>query len=53
MYEAGTVVLFYKSFPTTESHTRLGGIDAPVDLDAVLGAQTVDVTFELRAPERQ
>ena len=47
MYGANTVVLFYKTFSTSYTYTKLGHVDNPVGLDAALGSGNVTVTFEL------
>lgn len=47
LYGSSSLVLFYETFSTSYSYTRIGRIDNPVGLKEALGRGNVSIKFEI------
>jgi hypothetical protein len=52
IYGQNTLVLFYKSFPTSYSYTRVGRINDTAGLAAALGSEEATVSYELQEKQK-
>jgi hypothetical protein len=48
LYDSDTLVLFYKSFTTSYSYTRLGYVEEVAGLEQAFGGGSVQVAFSVR-----
>lgn len=48
LYGSNCIVLFYESFSTSYSYTRLGRVENPAGLASALGTGGITVTYELQ-----
>lgn len=51
LYGSSCVVLFYETFSSSYSYTRIGRIDNPSGLSEILGTGNVSITFEIQDKE--
>ncbi len=47
LYGSNCILLFYETFNTTYSYTKIGTVDNPTELEAALGSNNPTVKFEL------
>jgi hypothetical protein len=47
LYGSNTLVLFYETFPTSYTYTKIGRLDDASGLTIALGAGNATITFEL------
>jgi hypothetical protein len=45
LYGSNTLVVFYKSFRSSYSYTRLGHVNDPAGLEQVLGQRSITIVF--------
>ena len=50
LYGSSCIVIFYKTFPTSYSYTKIGHIDNVENLQSALGTGNVSVAFSIPVP---
>ncbi len=51
LYGSKTLVIFYKTFQTSYSYTRIGRLRDPDELAKVLGRRSVQIEFTRAMPQ--